>query len=489
MNLKIAFVQNLSEISDENLDDMLDYFSASNIDELAETIIDVYASSHGLTANMDFPPEIWAKIAQNPNLSQSDRLNLALASKRMQTTVGPVIEEKVQEEIEQETRNSLGLQIIEELKKPNPSLHRLNMLIRSGQANLNVTEKNTYKTPLYIMTREYKPEYFNLYKMLIDRGADVNVTSPTGYNLLHLIVFKKPLDAKLIKLLIDNGVDINGIDTISECTPTPLHKLVDRHWNSDNFYDVMKLLIDNGADVTIKSPEGYTPLRLLFSKNQNVENLKLALQYGDDPTELLYTFVKSRFNEPITSEDKEIFNMLIDLGADVNYTPYSDSLLHMATRCRSGVSNIELMKLLIDRGANVNSKNKYDQTPLFCAAVKNDATIESIKLLIDNGADISIANNLGYTPLEYLERSNWKYYIKSDIPIVRELLGGGENTPSPSPSYSDSDSESEIEEHTLADGTNVYKDGYGRIYDYENVKHIGTWDEASNSLLPISYAY
>ena len=482
MNLKTAFVENLSKLSDENLDDMLDYFGASNIDDLAEIIIDVYASSHGLTANMDFPPEIWAKIAQNPNLSQSDRLNLALASKRMQTTVGPIIEEKVQEEIEQEARDALGLQIIEELDKSDPSLHRLNMLIRSGQANLNV--KKGRKTPLSVMSEAYNPRYFNLYKLLIYRGANVK----DARFALHHMLKKTPPDAELIKLLIDHGANIHS--KLRSNDNTLLHTLIEHNPTS---YDVMKLLIDNGADVTAKNEKGYTPLGLLFSKNPNVENLKFVLQYGGDPTDLLYNFVISRVNRPITSEDKEIFNILINNGADVNYiSPSSESLLHIATK--HGVSddpNIELMKLLIDNGANVNTKNGYGNTPLIYAARKFNVTIESIKLLIDNGADISIKNNIGRTPLdEYLERSRFASR-KSDIPIITELLSIGEKTPSPSPSsidYSSSeDNGPEVEEHVLADGTSVLKDPVGGgIYDTENFELIGTWDEASNSLLPIS---
>lgn len=63
--------------------------------------------------------------------------------------------------------------------------------------------------------------------------------------------------------------------------------------------------------------------------------------------------------------------------------------------CNEG--NTELVRVLISKGAKVNSKNNEGQTPLFCAILRND--LESAKLLIEKGADVNIAANDGRTPL------------------------------------------------------------------------------------------
>jgi ankyrin repeat protein len=56
--------------------------------------------------------------------------------------------------------------------------------------------------------------------------------------------------------------------------------------------------------------------------------------------------------------------------------------------------------LLIDKGADVNAKNKYNETPLFYA-VKIKDNIEIVKLLIDKGVDVNAKNKYNETPLFY----------------------------------------------------------------------------------------
>ena len=43
--------------------------------------------------------------------------------------------------------------------------------------------------------------------------------------------------------------------------------------------------------------------------------------------------------------------------------------------------------LLIDRGADVNAKDNFQQTPLYTAAIFGN--IDTAKLLIDRGADVN----------------------------------------------------------------------------------------------------
>ena len=57
----------------------------------------------------------------------------------------------------------------------------------------------------------------------------------------------------------------------------------------------------------------------------------------------------------------------------------------------------KMVKLLIDKGANVNHANIMGQTPLHIAVLQNDIYI--VKLLISKGAIVDIANKYGQTPL------------------------------------------------------------------------------------------
>ena len=72
--------------------------------------------------------------------------------------------------------------------------------------------------------------------------------------------------------------------------------------------------------------------------------------------------------------------------------------LHHAANADTDGSHFEMIKLLIDRGANVNALDDTDYTPLLLAR-NNDGSVA--KLLIDAGADINATNRDGETLLYF----------------------------------------------------------------------------------------
>jgi len=61
-----------------------------------------------------------------------------------------------------------------------------------------------------------------------------------------------------------------------------------------------------------------------------------------------------------------------------------------------------VVKLLIEKGANINLKDLDGWTPLIFAV--NSNRIDVVPFLIDNGADLNITANTGYTALHYAVR-------------------------------------------------------------------------------------
>ena len=86
----------------------------------------------------------------------------------------------------------------------------------------------------------------------------------------------------------------------------------------------------------------------------------------------------------------------LDKGVDVNKKDKAEMTpLHPA----AANGHKEIAELLIDNGADVNAKDKWGMTPLHWAARKGRK--EVAKLLLTKGADVNAKANDGTTPLDW----------------------------------------------------------------------------------------
>lgn len=95
----------------------------------------------------------------------------------------------------------------------------------------------------------------------------------------------------------------------------------------------------------------------------------------------------------------------IELGADIKYKDDTEAMLLIIT---SRNNNIDILKLLLKNGANVNAKDNFGRTPLHGIAFwcnekefknKYGSIIMTAGFLLENGADINAKDNCGKTPL------------------------------------------------------------------------------------------
>ena len=93
--------------------------------------------------------------------------------------------------------------------------------------------------------------------------------------------------------------------------------------------------------------------------------------------------------------DAALVDRLLDEGADVDaqdsggFTP-----LHFAAE----YSSVEAARRLLDRGAKVDVTNMHGNTPLFSAVFNSKGQGELIKLLLEHGADPEKENKHGQSP-------------------------------------------------------------------------------------------
>jgi uncharacterized protein len=238
-------------------------------------------------------------------------------------------------------------------------------------------------TPLMFAAREGDLESARL---LMAAGADVNALAADGKNALGLAIFNG--NYELASYLIDVKANVNQADTQRF---TPLFWAVDRRnmETAPNFpwivtadpLPLIRKLLDAGADPNAlvdntpraRMREGSprivfaTPLmRAAFAGD--LELVKLLLSYGADPTTV------SRDGETI-----------VEAAAGLAF-------IQGYNRGKPPAERLEVVKLFVELGADVNQADDYGITPLMAAANMGDPNI--IQYLVDKGADLG-AYDLG----------------------------------------------------------------------------------------------
>jgi ankyrin repeat protein len=121
-------------------------------------------------------------------------------------------------------------------------------------------------------------------KALLEKGADVNGRSANGFTALHEASSNGAL--AVVKELLKRNADVNL--TLSQDNITPLfiatmgstnRRFEDRYGDEDRYSDIIKELLDAGANPNVESPEGITPLYLV-SKSGRLNSVKYLLQKG-----------------------------------------------------------------------------------------------------------------------------------------------------------------------------------------------------------------
>ncbi len=192
-------------------------------------------------------------------------------------------------------------------------------------------------------------------------------------------------------------IDLNGIETLkqqnfnfntkdSEGNPALYYLLT---LNPD--LKVAQKAIEYGADVNMPAKNGMIPLNIATSKANELQlQIMMMKTMGLDVEnpEIQDKLKANLFRE--MSRMRELAQMLIDAGADVNHeSTLGTPLMNAATNAW----NAEIVQLLIDAGADLNKTDKNGRTALFYAASGGNDDI--VALLIDAGADTSIKDKEG----------------------------------------------------------------------------------------------
>jgi len=298
------------------------------------------------------------------------------------------------------------------------------------------------------------PHWREFARLLLDAGADPNDNQGL-YNRMQYP------DDEHLKLLFEYGLGQNQ--------GGPWFKRFFEHWPyaaaprspsdilayqlrwaiSANYFDRVKLLVENGADVNATSqyPAGARVpyAEAVYHGHQQIadylvakgaKRIAIALSTAEEFHVACYRDDADRARELVATDPSllddagglliwaaeagrvDSLRLLVELGVDVNSKPGDESPLHCAARA----GQLDTVKLLVELGADVHARDRnFDGTPLSFANYKGQRHVveyllqfariwDAVKiggldrvrtLLRENPDCVNIRDNIGRTPLHY----------------------------------------------------------------------------------------
>eukprot|EP01104_Vermistella_antarctica_P014246 TRINITY_DN4445_c0_g1_i1.p1 TRINITY_DN4445_c0_g1~~TRINITY_DN4445_c0_g1_i1.p1 ORF type:complete len:1074 (+),score=331.75 TRINITY_DN4445_c0_g1_i1:171-3392(+) len=185
-----------------------------------------------------------------------------------------------------------------------------------------------------------------------------------------------------------------------------LHIAVNR-----NSYDVVKLLISKKADINGQDDSGWTPLHCAASIGSFriceilLQTKGIEIRLNKDGNSPLVYLVRQGGTEEIY-QYLNVLQLMVDKGADVNARNRNgEAPLHSA--CIRG--NLDSVRFLLQNNANVNMVNRLGETSLHYAVRAGKTAV--VELLLDHGADPTIPSEQG-TPLEVAKKKKQTETLK-----------------------------------------------------------------------------
>ena len=217
-----------------------------------------------------------------------------------------------------------------------------------------------------IKKEDVRDDVIKLLKLFFKVGFSAN---KSGTNETPLMIAVATHDEDIIRLLLENTADPNLFDNRGEMNALALAVIL-------NEVSVIKLLLSYGAKINEPCCCSMTPLQLALNKSGEVS--KLLFQNGADIHQVMQAsnydstvvLPKPPLIHAVETNNLYLTSILLEHGEDINqsYGECSNSPIHISILD----GNEDMVKLLIQFGANLNKRNGRGCTPLGLALNQPD---------------------------------------------------------------------------------------------------------------------
>mmetsp|Transcript_27879 Transcript_27879/g.45551 ORF Transcript_27879/g.45551 Transcript_27879/m.45551 type:complete len:847 (-) Transcript_27879:50-2590(-) len=247
--------------------------------------------------------------------------------------------------------------------------------------------------------------------LLLGRGVGVNAAAASGGTALMFAAASG--HAACAEALIQAGADVNAkVEATPEYIDQVAKAIADGEEEVEPHKDgvtalmvaaqgghqaTVELLLANGADIAAKDDEDMDALLSAVSKNEGAVAAAL-IQAGADPNQPFVDDEGRAHNllmDAIVVQNEEFAALLIEKGADVGYVDEESGLTTLIQAAHRG--QLEIAKLLLEKGVNVNAATTEGVTALVAAC--SEGHEELAAALLGGGADVNHRDQQGTSAL------------------------------------------------------------------------------------------
>ena len=220
-------------------------------------------------------------------------------------------------------------------------------------------------------------------QLLLNHGGQLNLQN--GREKSALILAASHGDVEVVKKLLERGIDVNLKGEGGSTALLSVLLAEDHVVPQQSKITIVELLLEYGANADVKNDRNFTPLKCAI-KSRSAEIVKLLI---DKDKDLVYRQDKSERDRwhllyhAYSSQD--VLKLLLAAGADPNMQLQHIPLLE--------VRDVNIAKILIDYGANVNLQDDKDKNNYPIMKAAKESNYELVELLLENGADIKLPSH------------------------------------------------------------------------------------------------
>lgn len=277
------------------------------------------------------------------------------------------------------------------------------------------------------LLRACRIKNYDLIEFLLKMGADVNFICGEEKYIQHNAISYACYsnDPEMAEYFLKRGADPNSITIETQgmrfaCAGTSVKFYKTPLWITSmwGFFDIVKLLVENGADVNQKLE--------YINKNGKMQTktaLSLACR-GKFPEIAEYLINHGADMNVIVDDDEtvltiaaekgflDVVKVLVNHKIDVNMPKNALPLVQCCSRKFPDVA-----KFLIQNGANINEADIYGDTPLL-AAVKSKS-LTTVKAIVEEGADLNV-NGLIEESIKQNSLEIAKYLVEKKVKVSED---------------------------------------------------------------------